>query len=294
MATINVFTKSNPVISYFVLVLVISWGGMSLVAGPRIFGGTSWQTDPLFQLAILVMLAGPPVAGLVMTVLVTGKNGLRELFSRLLKWRVGARWYAVALLTAPLVQAAVLFALSLTSSVFLPTIVTAEEKIPLLLSGILVGLVGALLEEMGWTGFAIPRLRLRHSILMTGVIVGVVWGVWHLLQMAWVGSSSSEAIPLASFLFQFFFCAIAQLTAYRVLMVWVYDHTESLFLAVLMHASYIFSTLFVLAPPTTGAAFLTYTWLFTALLWVVVAGVALANRRHLSQQPAAGTLVREP
>ena len=294
MKTISAFARGNPSLSYFVLVLVISWGGMFLVAGPRIFGGTSWQTDPLFQLAILVMLAGPPVAGLVMTVLVAGKKGLRELFSRLLKWRVGARWYAVALLTAPLVQAAVLFALSLTSSVFLPTIVTAEEKIPLLLSGILVGLVGALLEEMGWTGFAIPRLRLHHSILMTGVIVGVVWGVWHLLQMAWVGSSSSEAIPLASFLFQFFFCAIAQLTAYRVLMVWVYDHTESLFLAVLMHASYIFSTLFVLAPPTTGAAFLTYTWLFTALLWVVVAGVALANRRHLSQQPAAGTLVREP
>lgn len=285
MATINVFTKSNPVISYFVMVLAISWGGMFLVAGPRIFGGSNWQTDPLFQLAILVMVAGPPVAGLVMTVLVAGKKGLRELFSRLLKWRIGARWYAVALLTAPLVQAAVLFALSLTSSVFLPTIVTADEKTPLLLSGILVGLVGAFLEETGWTGFAIPRLRLRHSILMTGVSVGVVWGVWHLLQMAWVGSSFSEAVPLAPFLFQFFFCAIAQLTAYRVLMVWVYDHTGSLFLAVLMHASYIFSTLFVLAPPTTGAAFLTYTWVFTAVLWIVVAGVALTKRGEMTRQP---------
>lgn len=293
MATINAFIRSNPVLTYFIVVLVISFGGMLLVAGPSIFAGTNWQTDPQFPLAILVMLVGPPLTGIVMTAFVSGKEGLRELLARLLKWRAGTSWYAVALLTAPLLQAAVLFALSSSSPLFLPAITTTGDKATILSSGIAVGLVGGLVEELGWTGFAIPRMRLRYSILATGIIVGILWGVWHLLQMLWVGSSSSEAIPLAPFLFQFFFCAIAQLTAYRILMVWVYDHTESLLLAVLMHASYIFSTLFVFAPPTTGAPFLTYTWVFTGILWVVVAGVALASRGQLSQQPATGSPGRE-
>jgi len=110
-------------------------------------------------------------------------------------------------------------------------------------------------EELGWTGFAPSQAELRHGVLTTGLVVGVLWGAWHLLQMLWVGSTSAESIPLALFLPQYFFSAIAQLTAYRVLMVWVYDRTESLLVAILMHASYIFSTLFVLAPPTTGTPF---------------------------------------
>ena len=72
------------------------------------------------------------------------------------RWRVGAHWYAVALLTAPLVTMGILFMLSLTSPAFLPTIVTAENKAGLLLSSIVLGLVVCFFEELGWTGFAVP------------------------------------------------------------------------------------------------------------------------------------------
>ena len=281
MSTIMTSINRHPVLAYYVLVFAISWGGFLLVGGPGILAGTSWQTDPLFPVAVLAMLAGPPVAGIVLTVLISGKEGLRELFSRLLKGRVGARWYAVALLIAPLLQAAVLLALSLFSTEFLPAIVTTGDKATLLLSGIAVGLMGGFVEELGWTGFVLPRLRLRHGVLATGLVVGLAWGAWHLLQMLWVGSTSAEAIPLALFLPQYFFSAIASLTAYRVLMVVVYDRTESLLVAILMHASLIFSTLFVLAPPTTGGPFLTYSWVFAAALWVVLAAVAAVNRGQL-------------
>jgi hypothetical protein len=103
--------------------------------------------------------------------------------------------------------------------------------------------------------------------------------------MWWVGGSSSEGLPLAFFLPIFFLSAVATLTAYRVLMVWVYDRTGSLLVAILMHASYIFSTLFVLAPPTTGVPFLTYSGVFAVALWVVVAAVAMDNGGQLSRQP---------
>jgi hypothetical protein len=112
-----------------------------------------------------------------------------------------------------------------------------------------------------------------------------VWGAWHLLQMWWVGSTSSDGLPLALFLPVFFLSSVVILTAYRVLMIWVYDHTGSLLIALLMHGSYIFSTLFVLAPPTTGVAFLTYGGAFAAALWGVVALVAVASGWHAWHRP---------
>jgi hypothetical protein len=68
-------------------------------------------------------------------------------------------------------------------------------------------------------------------------------------------------------------------------MVWVYDRTESLFVATLMHASLTTSTIFVFTPVATGAAFLTYVWALSAVLWVVVAAVAFANGGQLSRRP---------
>ena len=284
MATAGLFVTRHPVPTYFVVTLAISWGGFLLEGGSGLLAGTSWQTDPRFMAAVSAMLAGPPVVGILLTILVSGKAGLRGLLARLLTWRVGGHWYAVALLIAPIVEMAVLLALSRISPVFLPAIVTADDKAALLVSGIAIGLVGGLVEELGWTGFAIPRLTARYGVLGTGLIVGPVWGAWHLLQMWWVGSTSSDALPLALFLPLFFLSAVAILTAYRVLMVWVYHRTGSLLVAVLMHASYIFSTLFVLAPPTTGVPFLIYSGVFAAALWGVVAVVTMANGSHLSRQ----------
>ena len=101
---------------------------------------------------------------MLLTGLVYGKAGFRELLARLRKWRVDARWYAIALLTAPLLVIPILFALSLTSLVFLPNILITADKFKLLLTGVVVGLVfGGLLEELGWTGFLVPELRRHHA-----------------------------------------------------------------------------------------------------------------------------------
>jgi membrane protease YdiL (CAAX protease family) len=268
------FLRKHPVRTYLALTIAISWTGLLIVGGAGFFVGSSWQTDPRFLPAIQTMLLGPPVAGILSTILFWGTTGLRDLLVRLIRWRVPGRWYAIALLGAPLIQGVVLVGLSLRTPVYLPAIVNSSDRAGLLLSAIAYGLVGGAVEELGWTGFAIPRLRARFSVLSTGLIVGVMWGVWHMLQMWWVGSTSFEAVPAGIFLPIYFLTAIAALTAYRMLMVWVYDRTASLFVAVLMHGSYITCTLFVLAPPTTGMPFLVYSGAFVVVLWVAVAVVA--------------------
>src|SRR5687768_13875238 len=98
MKTIKAFIKWHPVLTYFALAFAISWGGVLIVAGPGGIPATNKeQVETLFPIAILAMVAGPSVAGVLLTGLLYGKAGLREFGSRLLRWRVGTRWYAVAL-----------------------------------------------------------------------------------------------------------------------------------------------------------------------------------------------------
>lgn len=292
--TISAFVKRHPVLTYYVLTFAISWGGVLLVIG-GIAGlpGTPEQIERLMPLVILFMLFGPSVAGLLLTGLVDGRAGYRGLLSRLLRWRVGLRWYAVALLTGPLVYTVVLLALSLTSPVFLPGIVTTSDKASFLLVGTAPGILVGLLEEVGWTGFAIPRLRLRYGALTTGLIAGVLWGAWHILTNdLWGAGVSAGAVPLTLYMIvSAFTFLVGQLPAYRVLMVWVYDRTGSLLVAVLMHASLVFST-FVLGPnDIAGVPILAYGLGVGAGMWVIVAAVAMAKGGQLSREPQSAAHV---
>ena len=279
MRTIKAFIKSHPLLSYFVLTFTISWGGMLLV---MVVGGSG-------GIPMLAWVAGPPVAGIVLTGLLYGRAGFRDLLRRMTRWRVGARWYAVALLTAPLVFTVILLAFSLSSSEYLPRILTASDKASVLLFGLGWGLIGGgILEELGWTGFAVPALlkRMRYGVLATGLIVGVPWAVLHFLVFFYLGRPSG-ALPLAIFVPLDVIITVVGMTAFRVLMVWVYDRSGgSLLVAgMLMHASYTAFT-FILAPLTiSGVAFLTVTFADAAVLWVFVAAVALAQGGHLSRQP---------
>jgi len=282
MTTVKAFIKSHPLLSYFVLVFAISWGGVLIVAGGP--GGISANSEASeMQVTFLypALVLGPSVAGILMTALLYGRTGLRELLSRLLRWRVGARWYAVALLTSPLSVTAALLALSLTSTEFFPSILTISDKASLLLIGIFAGLLVGIFEELGWTGFAIPRMRLRYSVLGTGLIVGLVWGAWHFPPFFWGSGATSETLPLAIFLPVLLF---TWLPAFRVLMVWVYDRTESLLVAILMHVSLVASNA-ILAPLAAGVAQVTYDLVWADVLWLFVAGIALAQGGHLTRQP---------
>jgi hypothetical protein len=128
---------------------------------------------------------------------------------------------------------------------------------------------------------------------MTGLIMGVPWATWHLLQITWVGRSTSEDVPLAISLMLYFGFSVASLTSYRILMLWVYDRTESLLVATLMHASYAGFTLQIdfILPTLTGSDLLIQGWAFSAALWLFVAGVALIGRGQLSRRPTASRLV---
>lgn len=237
------------------------------------------EADKLLLPVMLALFAGPSIGGLVMTGLVYGKDGFPNLLLRMTRWRVNIGWYAVALLSAPILFLVVTLILSATSRQFLPGIIVSKDVPSLLVFGISYGLIGGgLLEELGWTGFAIPAIRLRHNVIRTALIVGFLWGAWHFMVIYWMSDPNGEVPVWLLLPIQLF----SWLPAYRILMVWVYERTGgSLFIAMLMHASLSASMLILQPQGLAGKALLTFILAFSAALWLVVLVISIAKRRKL-------------
>jgi membrane protease YdiL (CAAX protease family) len=267
------------VLAYFILTFIFTWGCMGLAVYPSGLPISDEQLETAGALVYVAMLVGPTGAGLILTGLLEGRAGFRKLRAHLLKWRVNIRWYAVAILTTPIVITAILLGLSLASAEFQPAVFTSDGKLALVFSSIAMGLVVGFFEELGWTGFAIPRLKLRYSVLSTGLIVGMVWGAWHFPPF-WKDDTFSATLPLILLLGQLF----SWLPPYRILMVWVYDRTESLLLSVLMHASLMGSLNALVPANLSGTNLITWIFSWAITLWIIVGVGMMIKERLLSGQ----------
>ena len=287
MKPLTAFVSSHPVLSYFTLTFAMSWGGFVLAVGPSGIPAAPGEFQKMPLLAIAMMLAGPAVVGVLMTGLVSGRKGFRELLSRLAKRGVGGPCYALALLIAPVLFSAVLLPLSLYSPVFQPGIFASDAKVSFAVVGILVGLIVGILEELGWTGFAVPRLRLHYGVFSTGLIVGVAWGAWHVLANdVWASVATAGDLPVNLFLvLRGLGLLVGGLLPFRVLMVWVYNRTGSLLVAMLMHASYAASTFIINPIAMSGTSLLVYDVLSAIAGWLVVAVVAARGGWHVERRP---------
>lgn len=275
------FIRQHPTASYFVLAFAISWGGILAVLRGGPIPAPTEEAQRLFVFVYLAMLAGPSAAGIAITVITGGRPALSDFGRRLLRWRVAARWYAVALLTAPLTLLVALQVLSLLSIEFVPAFQSAsggpqglptDSRMPFLVMGLLIGIGAGFFEELGWTGAALPKLRERHGWIGAGVLLGAAWGAWHFLAIYWGSSDAFGSVPVALYMAVALF---SFLPPFRVLMAWVYDRTGSLLIAVLMHAS-LTTSMLIFGPALVGGALLTFDLVFSAALWLVVGIVAMA------------------
>jgi membrane protease YdiL (CAAX protease family) len=216
------FVKRHSVVIYFVLVFTIAWIGSFVLVGPKFLAGSVIEFSDVGLMAT-VMLSAPFMAGLLMTYLADGKLAIEDLFARMTKFGVARRWY-LPLLIFP----ALLLCVSLLLSIF----VSSELAPTLGLLGVLGGPLAGFLEETGWTGFAYPKMKGKASALSTGIYFGVIHGVWH-VAADFLGNSNAFGTYWLPYFFGFFLHVVAL----RVLIVWVYSNTDSVFLAMLMHAS---------------------------------------------------------
>jgi uncharacterized protein len=268
--------QRHPLLVFYALAFAISWGPIL-----TIMASTGFDLSQLNSiegaLLFAAMLLGPSVSGLACTALLDGHAGLRALGQRVFDWRVAGACYAVALLTVPAILLMILSILSiLINPMFAP-------RFQWWLFGL--GLLAGTFEEVGWTGFATPRLLARKSLIVTGLLLGCIWALWHLLVDSRYNAKALRAVwPL-----EFFITYLLALTPYRLLMTWVYSHTQSLAVAILMHASFT-GSLLVWVPVVPASLGFYWQSAFAAALWAVVAVVLHKERARI---PANITLKKE-
>ncbi len=175
--------KRLPVTTFFVLAFLVTW----VIWIPRAMGA-QWAIQ-IGQ----VWAYGPAIAALLAAALTGGRPSLRQLLSGLDKWKLGWTWYLVILL-GPLALAVVVAALNVVLGgnwrEGLPDALTEPLPIILLLIFILT-ITDGLGEELGWRGFALPRLLEQGNAVRVSIVLGLIWAVWH-LPLFWTEGNALE------------------------------------------------------------------------------------------------------
>lgn len=239
--------KHHPLAAYFILAYVFTWMLLPLL---------------LVNLALGVFgLLMPAVAAIVVTGLSEGKAAVKQLLRPLLFWRVHPLWYGVALGLPILLS---MLAVGLGGLLGWPMQMETVTFTPLLVT-VFVLVVG---EEIGWRGFALPRLLQRYSPVMASLVLGVLWAGWHLPMFILPGS------PMIEMPFVAYFLWVVGLTF---LFTGLYQQTQgSLLLATLFHGAV--NTLGVTNPEISVTA---WRWLLAAVYWVAALVVVISTRRTL-------------
>ncbi|UCC58551.1 MAG: CPBP family intramembrane metalloprotease [Candidatus Bathyarchaeum sp.] len=216
------FIKRHSALIYFVLAFSISWIGVYAVIEQKFWASSVIEISDLGIMAI-AQLNGPFFAGILMTLLVNGKLGIKQLFSRMKKYKVAGRWYLPVLIFPGLLLAV---------SLLLGILVSPELAPTFGVFGLIGGPMAGLLEETGWMGFAYPKMKGKRSALGTAIYFGVFHGIWHI-----VADFLGNFNAFGGYWLPYFFGFCLHVVALRVLIVWVYENTGSVFLSILMHVS---------------------------------------------------------
>ncbi len=231
--------QKKSLIPFLLLAFLITWGigafAIFLPAQFQVLIGELTDTSPIYFFAI----AAPTISATILTFANDGLNGLKSLYKRLTHWQFGFKWYVLILLGMPVVG---WVAARITGANPLKPTNTPAEFLWLLFY-ILV--TGPLCEELGWRGYALPRLLNRFSPFTASLILGVIWGIWHLPSF-FVSGMVQNGMSLVIF--------IIYTPCLSILMTWVFQHTRgSVLSAVMIHYMVNFcATILGVALPTLG------------------------------------------
>jgi uncharacterized protein len=281
--------RRYPLVCYFLLAFGFTWA----------YELTVYRTllTPGSLLGDLGFTLGPTLAAFLMTAVAQGRAGILQLLRRYVLWRVGLPWYLLVLLGVPaLLLIAVLPLPGALSAFRLPAL--SFWPTYLLLYLLFLVAFGGLFEEPGWRGFALPRLEQRSGPLVGTLLLGVLWGLWH-LPLFFIPGTDQYAISFGTSIVGHligFVVFVIWTIALAIIFTWVFNNTRgSLLLVILLHAS-INTAPGVLLPklfPSLAGFGLSWflVWVVVALLVIAATRGRLSYRRYLRETalPAPGT-----
>jgi uncharacterized protein len=265
----------HPLVTFFVLCYALSWSLWIPLAVFR--DAVPW---PLGALALVIGSNVPSAVAIVLTALSRGKRGTRQLLGKLLIWRVRPWWYLMLLVPTALVLVSITVV-----AVFFggPSAALSGSVVAALITVALMTFPGSALgEEIGWRGYALPRLQSRRTALMASLVLGAAHALWHL--PLWLnGDPDNQPSLYPAF--------VIQVIAVAVIYTWLYNGTKgSLLLAVLFHTALNAPLTLILLPVGADAVVLPFwllsgLWVVAAIIVVAIFGPSQLSRHHRLQEP---------
>jgi membrane protease YdiL (CAAX protease family) len=258
-----------PTTAFFILTFILSFGAGALA--DAIYADTN---SLLLAMPFALLSPGPLVAALFVTGVIGGRAGIAALLRKFLIWRVGWHWYAIALFLPPAIHFCAIY-LNVAFGAPAPTAATFGPWTGVLVV-FLIRLVnpldGPMLEELGWRGFAQPRLQQRFTPLTANLILGVLVSLWHL---KYLPSGNYEWIYIPATM------------AATILFGWVYNATGgSVLLTLLMHVTEgIVRTNFEGADGDRYMKLLVLAYVCAAIIVVALTGRNLGRKEQVETQP---------
>lgn len=248
--------KRHPLVSFFALAYGLSWMSYYLLSGPLLF--------PFGAILAAIIVAG----------VTCGREGLKDLLARCLRWRVGLKWYAAALLVPVVIGLTTVLLGILLGAPFPKAAQFGHWYTPFLLFP--VALIDApLWEDSGWRGYALPRFPDDRSPLANTLMLGVLLAGWH-VPVA-LGGGIAIAVPY-----------LISTIASAVMTNWVYYNArESALLAILYHTAANTFGLYVFAM-FSGADLVKLYWILAAVNWLAAIILVLVTGKTLQRRKAEG------
>ena len=251
--------KRNSLFIFFILTFVITWAMWFPAALTKLNGGASilGPDNPVGQLGRWA----PGIAAIILTGIISGKQGIGTLFRPLKIWRVNIGWYLVTLLYQPLLFFFAKWIDLLFGNTYdvVPPITSVDGPIVFVgLAVVISAIPGAFMEELGWRGFALPHLQTKNEAVIASAILGLIWGAWHIPSMIFFGETNTLNI----------IWSVANFIPVTILFTWIYNNTRgSLLLVTLFHASTQYSNNFLGTIPSETANIV--TWLVAIVILLV-------------------------
>jgi len=271
---------ARPVATFFVLAYAFSWIGWF----PAVVG----MAEPIRTLSFVAGGFGPALAGAVVTWL--DGESVRAWARQIVRWRVPARWYLAAFLLPLLVVGLASVAIVFLGTDVDPTVLSGRLSL-VFGSYVFVALIGGGNEEPGWRGFALPRLEAQYAPVPSTLVLGVVWAFWHLPQLV--------ADPNAVYNFAWLVeeipgivLRVINIVGFAFLLTWIYNGTESVLLALLLHAGINTANSTLVPLPIesiTGENFMTVLIAVDIAVWVVAIVLIIATRGQLGYTTSRNT-----
>lgn len=266
--------RAGSLLKFFSLTYVMAW--TCWVAAGSISSGPASDAPGRAALAQALLLLGtfaPGLVALAMTGLAGGRAATRALLGRVFRWDVGARWYVFAVGYIPAIKLSVALVHRVVTGAW-PRF--GQDAWYVMAAVIMISMWAQAGEEIGWRGYALPRLADRFGLGPASVVLGTIWAIWHLPLFFFPGADTlGQSFPLY----------LLQVTALSVAMAWLYWRTGgSLLLVMLLHAA-VNNTKDIVPSAVPGATnpFALSTslpaWLTVALLWICAAYFLVAMRK---------------